>query len=221
MRRGMIALGAALILSLAPMQASAQAQCRFVLGFATLRDLVGSQKVGACLENEHFNLSNGNAEQRTTGGLLAWRKVDNFTAFTDGGTSWVNGPNGLQSRSNDQRFSWELDALPSASARQTAPQQSSRAALQERCRSLGVSVMDVKPGTPLEREAQRLVAGWGGDDSANAAEDMCNQAASKNGAAGVDCFEKAFSVARGQERLFPGQGASSYQSAYDRCIGGR
>src|SRR6187431_2873486 len=83
--------------------------CRFVLGFENLRNLVGATKVGECLENEHFNDENGNAEQRTSGGLLVWRKIDNFTAFTDGGTSWVNGPNGLQSRPNSERFSWEKD----------------------------------------------------------------------------------------------------------------
>lgn len=97
--------------------AAAQPSCRFVLGFATLRDLVGSSRVGDCLENEHFNAENGNAEQRTGGGLLVWRKVDNFTAFTDGATTWVNGPNGLQSRPNGVRFSWERDPIqPSGAA---------------------------------------------------------------------------------------------------------
>src|SRR5947199_3454299 len=75
-----------------------QADCSLKLGFATLRDLIGAQKVGTCLEDEHFNLENGNSEQHTAGGLMVWRKSDNFTAFTDGGTSWINGPNGLQSR---------------------------------------------------------------------------------------------------------------------------
>lgn len=101
--------------------AAQQPSCRFVLGFAALRDLVGPSKVGNCLEDEHFNLENGNAEQRTSGGLLVWRKIDNFTAFTDGGTTWVNGPNGLQSRPNAERFSWERDPVepgagPSAGA---------------------------------------------------------------------------------------------------------
>jgi hypothetical protein len=100
----------------------AQEPCRFVLGFAALRDLVGVQKVGECLEDEHFNLENGNAEQRTSGGLLVWRKVDNFTAFTDGGTSWINGPNGLQSRPNAERFSWEKDPVQPGSAPQQAAQ---------------------------------------------------------------------------------------------------
>jgi hypothetical protein len=92
----------------------AQPSCRFVLGFANLRDLVGADVVGTCLEDEHFNLENGNAEQRTSGGMLVWRKIDNFTAFTDGGTTWVNGPNGLQSRLNGERFSWESDPVTPA-----------------------------------------------------------------------------------------------------------
>src|SRR3954462_8546524 len=101
---------------------TAETSCQFVLGFAALRDLVGAQKVGSCLEDEHFNLENGNSEQHTTGGLMVWRKVDNFTAFTDGGTSWINGPNGLQNRPNGDRFSWEKDpALAVTPLTATAP----------------------------------------------------------------------------------------------------
>lgn len=99
----------ALVAAALPWSTSAQGSCRFVLGFATLRDLVGAEKVGACLEDQQTNQENGNAEQRTTGGLMVWRKADNFTAFTDGGTTWINGPNGLQSRPNSERFSWESD----------------------------------------------------------------------------------------------------------------
>src|SRR5204863_3884925 len=50
---------------------------------------------------------NGDALQSTAGGMLVWRKVDNWTAFTDGATTWINGPFGVQSRPNDQRFDWE------------------------------------------------------------------------------------------------------------------
>jgi len=88
--------------------------CRFVLGFEALRELIGPATVGDCLEDEYFNLENGNAEQHTTKGLLVWRKVDNFTAFTDGATSWINGPEGVQSRPNNERFAWEKDPLPPA-----------------------------------------------------------------------------------------------------------
>ena len=82
------------------------ADCEFVLGFKDLRDVVGHGIVGECLENEHFS-DNGDSEQKTTGGLLVWRKADNFTAFTDGHSTWINGPNGLEKRLNTERFSWE------------------------------------------------------------------------------------------------------------------
>jgi plastocyanin len=82
--------------------------CDFVLGFRTLRDMI-PEVVGQCLENQHFG-GNGDALQQTTGGLLVWRKADNWTAFTDGYRTWLNGPFGLQSRLNTQRFSWEPDA---------------------------------------------------------------------------------------------------------------
>lgn len=107
-----------------PFPVTAQADpCRFVLGFAALREAVGTAKVGTCLEDERFNQENGNAEQRTSGGLLVWRKGDNFTAFTDGGTSWVAGPNGVQSRPNAERFAWERDPVQpvAASPRPAAP----------------------------------------------------------------------------------------------------
>ena len=125
---GILVLSAIVALAIAWLPASAQQpSCRFVLGFATLRDLEGVQKIGACLEDEHFNLENGNAEQRTTGGLLVWRKIDNFTAFTDGGTTWVNGPNGLQSRPNGERFSWEKDPVQPARTQPAAPAAASAA----------------------------------------------------------------------------------------------
>src|SRR5581483_343326 len=127
MRRAVAALVVAVLLIQANWIADAQSQtsCSFKLGFATLRDLVGADKVGACLEDEHFNLDNGNSEQHTTGGLMVWRKADNFTAFTDGGTTWVNGPNGLQSRANSERFPWENDPLASAPTGSSSPSSTS------------------------------------------------------------------------------------------------
>ena len=89
----------------------AAAECQFVLGFKTLRDLIGHEIVGECLENEHHG-ANGDALQQTTGGLLVWRKADNWTAFTDGYRTWINGPNGLVQRLNTERFAWEADYAP-------------------------------------------------------------------------------------------------------------
>jgi Protein of unknown function (DUF4232) len=80
--------------------------CSFVLGFAALDSLI-PDVVGTCIDNESFNPENGDSLQPTTNGLMVWRKSDNFTAFTDGFLSWVNGPLGLQEREDQQRFWWE------------------------------------------------------------------------------------------------------------------
>ncbi|MGI8422985.1 MAG: S1C family serine protease [Chloroflexota bacterium] len=98
-----------ILLALAPGPALAQQQCVFQMGFANLRQSAGAQVVGECLANERFNVANGNAEQPTTSGLMVWRKADNWTAFTNGYETWINGPAGLQSRLNKDRFEWESD----------------------------------------------------------------------------------------------------------------
>ena len=87
----------------------AAAECQFVLGFKALRDLIGHETVGECLENEHY-VANGDSLQQTTGGLLVWRNADNWTAFTDGYRTWINGPNGLQQRLNVELLPWEAAA---------------------------------------------------------------------------------------------------------------
>ena len=95
--------------------APAPADCQFVLGFKTLHDL-DPYAVGSCTGNQAY-AANGDAVQMTSRGMLVWRKADNFTAFTDGYRTWVNGPYGLQERLNADRFPWE--GQPSAPA--TAP----------------------------------------------------------------------------------------------------
>jgi hypothetical protein len=77
----------------------------FKLGFKILADLLGGV-AGSPLEDEHYQ-ANGDSLQQTSTGLMVWRKVDNWTAFTDGYRTWVNGPYGLQDRLNDERFDWE------------------------------------------------------------------------------------------------------------------
>ena len=109
-RRLLLALVLVTILAGAALPLQAQQPCRFVLGFATLRELVSPTIIGECLEDERHNPTSGDAEQRTTGGLLVWRKADNWTGFTDGHLTWVNGPLGLQQRRNWERLPWESDA---------------------------------------------------------------------------------------------------------------
>ena len=102
-------IAAAAALSMAglggPISAHADSGCQFVLGFQTLDNLI-STIVGGCVDNQAF-AANGDALQHTTNGLMVWRKADNFTAFTNGDQTWVNGPCAVQQRSNAQRFQWE------------------------------------------------------------------------------------------------------------------
>jgi Protein of unknown function (DUF4232) len=122
-----------------PHTAAEASPCAFVLGFATLHDLIPSV-VGECVDDETHNPDNGDALQLTTNGLLVWRKVDNWTAFTDGSQSWVNGPLGLQQRSNDQRFAWESN--PDQLAIMPTPKPG------DRCHTAGLtlSLVDVDAG---------------------------------------------------------------------------
>ena len=106
MKRLALLLGFALFL-LMPSSVAA-ADCQFVLGFATLRDIIGHDIVGECLESEHYG-ANGDSLQQTTGGLLVWRKADNWTAFTDGYRTWINGPYGLEQRFNIELLPWEAE----------------------------------------------------------------------------------------------------------------
>jgi hypothetical protein len=134
-RRLLAALAALAILvipSSIPTTAAASS-CQFVLGFKAIHDAMPNV-VGDCLVDEHHNPANGDGLQETSGvggkgGLLVWRKADNWTAYTDGYRTWINGPNGLQQRLNTERFSWENDgsAPPAPTATCTpspAPSQS-------------------------------------------------------------------------------------------------
>ena len=95
------------LLAISCLSASALATSvpQFQLGFKALADQVPSV-VGSPIEDEHWGDS-GDSLQQTTKGLMAWRKADNWTAFTDGSWTWVNGPYGVQDRPNGVRFGWE------------------------------------------------------------------------------------------------------------------
>lgn len=95
---------------------SNQPRCWFNFDMRLLRQDI-PDVVGECLENSHYNPENGDTVQRTTGGLMVWRRADRTTAFTDGNRTWARGPNGLESRWNAERFGWELQPeAPSSTA---------------------------------------------------------------------------------------------------------
>ncbi len=89
-----------------PTAAHAQG-CEYRLGFKAIHDQIPNI-VGACKTDEKYD-ERGNSLQETANGLMEWRKADNFTAFTDGYRTWVNGPCGIEQRLNTQRFPWEAN----------------------------------------------------------------------------------------------------------------
>ena len=104
--------------------------CQFVLGFKAIHDAM-PDIVGDCLVDEHNNPTNGDGLQETSGrngagGLMVWRKADNWTAYTDGYRTWINGPNGLQQRLNTERFAWENDGSGQSLAPTATPTETAR-----------------------------------------------------------------------------------------------
>ena len=79
---------------------------QYRLGFRLLANLLGRDLVGEPAEDEHYE-ANGDSQQATSRGLMVWRKADNWTAFTDGYRTWINGPFGVQSRLNTELLPWE------------------------------------------------------------------------------------------------------------------
>ena len=101
-------------------QVSAAEPPQFKMGFATLAGMI-PDVVGTPVVEEHHG-ANGDGLQETSTGLMVWRKADNWTAFTDGYRTWINGPYGLQVRTNDQKFDWETaQSAPAPSTGAPAP----------------------------------------------------------------------------------------------------
>ncbi|HET7768423.1 MAG TPA: PQQ-dependent sugar dehydrogenase, partial [Chloroflexota bacterium] len=86
----------------------AQASCQYVLGFLLLSQLI-PDVMGPCVSDE-TPAPNGDSLQQTANGLAVYRAADNWTPFTDGFRTWINGPFGVQQRLNTERFPWEPDA---------------------------------------------------------------------------------------------------------------
>ena len=112
-RLALLAAVVGLVFSFQPLLAQ---DCSFQLGFKALHDLI-PDVVGECLDDEQHNPATGITQQHTANGQLTWRKADNWTGFTDGQRTWINGPQGLQQRLNAERLPWE-PALPAPTATQ-------------------------------------------------------------------------------------------------------
>jgi hypothetical protein len=96
-----------LLAPFAGMPLSSAEGCILAPAFQELHDRIPSV-VGSCTGDATSDSVTGDALQATTNGLLVRRAVDNRVSFTDGAMTWIDGPCGLQSRPNDERFPWEL-----------------------------------------------------------------------------------------------------------------
>jgi hypothetical protein len=80
--------------------------CQLAPVFMMLRDLVGRERVGECTSAVIRNDA-GELSQQTTAGSMTFRPSDLVTQFSDGQTTWLFGPRGLESRASSSRLPWE------------------------------------------------------------------------------------------------------------------
>jgi hypothetical protein len=89
--------------------------CEFTLGFSMLHGMI-PDVVGDCVEGPHVDPATGDVQQRTTHGLLVRHNVKDwpfhFVEFSDGTTTWLWGPNGLEHRPSGALFPWEANPGP-------------------------------------------------------------------------------------------------------------
>ena len=99
---------------IAAMPLAEQAPCQLNADFQIIIQKVGVNTIGDCVTDELLGAP-GDRFQSTTRGLLIFNANGNWTAFTDGQTTWINNPNGLVSVGNSQPSSMPT-AQPSTPA---------------------------------------------------------------------------------------------------------
>jgi hypothetical protein len=80
--------------------------CQLAPVFLMLRDLIGKDRMGECT-SAVIRSDSGDLNQPTTRGMLTFRPSDLVVGFSDGQTTWLYGPNGLESRPTGTRLAWE------------------------------------------------------------------------------------------------------------------
>ena len=85
--------------------------CQLAPVFMMLRELVGKERAGDCT-GPVIRSDAGDLSQPTARGTMTFRSGDLVTAFSDGQTTWLFGPRGLESRPNTSRLPWETVGTP-------------------------------------------------------------------------------------------------------------
>jgi hypothetical protein len=76
----------------ATIRAAGAPTCKLGESFTSLVRAIGESAVGRCVEDEFVNLLHGDTHQRTSRGLLVWRKEPGVAKFDDGTMSWYGCP---------------------------------------------------------------------------------------------------------------------------------
>lgn len=204
-----------LILALvtAPSVALAQSSCALSPVFLLLRQVAGVDVIGDCKEPPSI-AENGDITQVTTRGLAVYRYSDQVIAFTDGQTSWLYGPEGLQKRPNDERFAWEQQRQaerptlaapqpPTPTARPSTPTPAPKSkltpALAAKCSNLGFDL------------ASEMAPAIGGEAATfgQMITGQCRGIVEEHGEAGFACYEPAArQFVREGSRFVPGPGSA-------------
>jgi hypothetical protein len=179
LRQTLIALGAALILATSPAVTSAQVGCALV--FDAIIAAVSPEIVGDC-NGAPATATNGDLWQTTTHGVLMRRAADGVSTFTGDTTTWLDGPEGIQSRPNAERLPWEplVDAavtgepvLPAVPSVPSAPVPKPAPNLGQRCSEILASTPN-RGGPTIDQQ-------WG----------ICMNLGEEYGPAGVECYAMA------------------------------
>ena len=180
-----VALAATLLLALIPTTVLAVQSCALAPAFEPLRDAVGVESMGEC-SSDAVEVA-GELTQQTTRGVLVRRAVDGVATFTDETTTWLDGPEGIESRAKNDRLSWEppvetplvgQPVPPSIPAIPAIPQVQEPAtkltpALSARCGEIVGSTPN-RGGPTIPQQVG-----------------ICEKLGEEHGAAGVDCYAQA------------------------------
>lgn len=217
-----------------PTDGAAQAGCSLSPVFALFRQVAGTTVLGECKEPPAVS-PNGDITQTTTRGLAVYRYSDQVIAFTDGQTTWLFGPEGLQSRPISDKFAWETSLQPSAASASapvpTSPAVAARAASTPT--PLTLDDGDNQESAPVSRltgalrnRCQTIVTELGIDLGVPPPPSLgreCLELGDRYGRPGVDCLEDAWKHGVRLIKQGPGPGsgglvAQIVRSRLDTCL---
>jgi len=242
---GSLLFVALLALALTVRPVAAQPACTLSPVFGLFRQVAGADVVGQCKEPAAVG-SNGDVTQTTTRGLAVYRYADQVIAFTDGQTTWLFGPEGLQKRPIGDKFAWE-QVTPAASSPPPAPAPSPVAV--QAPAPPAPRPMPAPPATTDDEDddespskltpalaakcsnlgydmAAEMApsAGAAAVDFGRAIEEECRDVVEEYGGPGYTCYERAArDISRMSRGLIPADGAGgqtivdAFRARVDRC----